>query len=495
MKKFDQVEFFGNGESLHDSITGKSGSFRESLAKLEDGAKPIIAIIRRNALFIDKILSFLAEYLDRDISIPPFIPSPTYNVHDRFNLYIQEVRPLLEGAGIKVEIRDEQLLHIFKKIQDLANDVPETELLRLLGIVCQTSIVGPHWFVFETINACNSDCLYCNIHSPSRLPSKEFLKDRLSFEIFTKIIDDLSKMGVDGITILANGEPLLHPEFSLMAAYGKNNGLMVNFFTNGLLMDEKIAKVLVDAQVDEAFVTISAGSEETYLALHSKQKKGDFYHVINNMTKLQDLKKKTNSDFPKVTGVHVICAANYKETMLMAKQAAQLGFTKLRLALIRLDDHNRRLALTKENILHLQNGLPELENFCAKNGVELWDGYRFQLDHADDPKDWSGNEFVEKGCLVGWGLGLVKANADLSFCCVVKPMANLKTGGSFAEVWHSEFYQKVRTTALKMGEGNQVRFSDNSLLYTPACHHCDNHDINVMLHRRLAETGLDEFMD
>ena len=490
----DPVIIYGNGAGLHDRIALVKGDFAKAQKRIRAKEDIVIGVVRKNAFLLDKILLFVAETIGEKIDPHPFSASPIADIALRYNDYLQNISDLVNSLNIKIKVMDERLIELFEKVQSLAETVSETELLRLLGVICETPIVGPHWFVFETINACNSDCWYCNIHSPTRKPSEKFLADRLPFSVFESIMDDLEHMGIDGVTILANGEPLLHPDFVRMISTAKSKNVMVNFFTNGLLLNRSIANVLVKSQVDEAFVTISAATEKTYLALHSKQKTGDYQRVLDNFAYLRDAKQKHNAPFPKVTGVHVICSENVDETFQMAKQAEQLGFSKLRFALIRLDEHNKRLALTKENISSLRDQLPKLRAFCDESGIELWEGYRFQLENADDPEDWSGDYFVENGCLIGWGLGLVKANADLSFCCVVKPIANLKSGGRFREIWNGNFYQAARVIAKNNLEKSDFSFLDGSALYTSACRHCDNHDINAMLHQRLAQTGLDDFL-
>ena len=490
----DPITFFGETADIHDALAGREGDFDRAVAALTKGAQPKIAVVRKNAFRLHRLLAFLADRMGRTVAPRTFSPSPTGNIAERFQGYLEDFRQICSRADVLVELPDDRLAPLLERIQQLSEDGHEIDLLRLLGIVCDEVFVGPHWFVFETINACNANCYYCNIHSPTRTPGKKFLTDRLPISIFTSICDDLASMGTDGLTILANGEPLLHPDFSRMAQYAKGKDLLVDFFTNGLLLNKKVAHSVVEAGVDAAYVTISAGSESSYLALHSRQKPGDFDRVRKNLKHLQSLKEKSWVTRPEVTGVHVICAPNRYEIMEMARQAAELGFSKLRLALIRLDEYNRDLALSPRDIDHLRKQLPELESFCSDHGIALWEGYRFQLEHADDPEYWSGDAFVSGGCAIGWGLGLIKANADLSFCCVVKPIANLKSGLRFREVWNGDFYRRARIAAKDLASDPDVTFTDDGRLYTTACRHCDNHDINAMLLGRLKETGLEEFL-
>ena len=491
----DQATLFGDQPQLHDRIAGRKGDFDATVTQIRQGAQPVLAIDRRNAFHLSAVFARLAQLLGKPGSIETFSPSPAATIATRFTEYFESLSKACQALGVQIRVHDHRLPLLLDRVQALASTTHEVELLRLLGIVCDTAFVGPHWFVFETINACNADCLYCNIHAPARTPARDFLNRRLPFALFASTCDDLAAMGVDGLTILANGEPLLHPDFSRMAQYAKGKGLLVDFFTNGLLLDQGVARTVVDAGVDAAYVTISAATEPTYLSLHSKQKPGDFEKVLGNLAALRNLKQQQGASFPEVTGVHVICSANYREVLNMAVQAADLGFARLRPALIRLDDFNRELALTPQHIAFLREQLPELESFCREQRIELWDGFRFQLEHADDPRNWSGDAFVRGGCFIGWGLGLIKANADVSFCCVVKPVANLAGGDRFGDIWSGAFYQHARLAAKNLTENRDLTFADGSKLYTPACRHCDNHDINALLHRRLKETELDAFLN
>ena len=490
----NKAKFYGHGGDIHDRIRQVRGNFRENLDRLRSGCTPVIAVHRKNCFHLDRVLSRIADELGRGADVSPFPPSPVNTIADRFRDHLDEMMLTAELSGIETEIDDPRLFELLDRVQSLASSHKETDLLRALGIVCDTVLVGPWWFIFETVNACNSDCLYCNIHSPSRKPSKEFLKDRMPFAIFRDTCDDLTAMGTEGVTILANGEPLLNPDFADMVRYAAQKKFTLNFFTNGLLFNNDIAALCIEHGVHEILVTISAAEESTYLKLHSRQHPGDFQRVLDQFAALRDMKQKAGKQFPEVTGVHVICAPNVHETPAMAKQAAELGFTRLRLALLRVDEHNRSLALTRDQIKTLLEQLPEVEAYCETHGVTLLPGYRFQLEHADDPAHWSGDAFVQNGCYIGFGLGLLKANADASFCCVVKPIANLKQGVRFRDVWNGWFYHEARVAAKRLTDVNDIRFTGDEPLYTDACRHCDNHDINVALHRLLDETGLREFI-
>ena len=192
--------------------------------------------------------------------------------------------------------------------------------------------------------------------------------------------------------------------------------------------------------------------------------------------------------------VNVICDPNAREILAMADLAADLGFDGLRPQLLRVDEFNRHIALDADDVAYLQETLPELEKRCRERGVQLWDSYAFQLGHAgDNPDEWSGDVFVDRGCFIGWGLGLAKANGDLSFCCTVKPVANL-TEGPFGELWRGGLYHSARLAAKDLRRAGDLPMRDGQPLYTDYCHHCDNHDINRRLHEQLSRYDLWRFL-
>lgn len=476
------VTLLGNGPELHDRLAQRAGDFGAALAALADADGVLVSLRRANAFHLGAIVAFACEKRGHRVTAPAFDPHPVATLPGRFAAHMDELRRIARPCGVTIEIDDELLEPLFAHVAAQATADNETDLLRLLGIACDTALVGPHWFVFEVINRCNARCRFCNIHAPSREPGREFLDARLDFAAYEKTIRDLAGMGTDGVTILANGEPTLHPDFGRMITLAREHGLRVNFFTNGLLLDEHKARLVVDSGVDEMFCTISAATADTYAALHADAGRPEWEKLLANLRGLFARRAASGSPKPTAWMVNVICAPNARELLAMAALAADLGFDGLRPQLLRVDDHNRNIALSTADVAYLQSVLPELEQRCRRHGIQLWDAFAFQLGHAgDDPDRWSGAEFVDNGCFIGYALGLAKSDGDLSFCCTVKPVANLAEG-PFATLWSGGLYHRARLAAKDLRRGGELPLRDGRPLYTDACHHCDNHDINRRMH-------------
>jgi MoaA/NifB/PqqE/SkfB family radical SAM enzyme len=485
------VTVLGHAPELHDRLVGRAGAFGELLRELPGADRATIAVRRANVFHLSAIASFVAEQRGLAVDFVALDPHPVGSIDRRFAEHWREVAKRVELCGVELRLDDRLLEPLLAHVAGEAARAREPDLLRLLGIVCDQALVGPHWFVFEIVNRCNARCLYCNIHAPARRPGAAFLDERMPYEFFARTIEDLARLGVDGVTILANGEPLLHPDFARMIVAARQLGLRVNFFTNGLLLDEAMAETIVAAGVDEMFCTISAATPATYAALHADADERDWNRLLANLRRLFARRR---AGKPEAWMVNVICGPNARELPAMVELAADLGFDGLRPQLLRVDEFNRGVALAPDDVAWLRAAQSQVDARCRARGLRLWAPYAFQLRHAgDDPSRWSGDVFWEKGCFIGFALGLAKANGDLSFCCDVKPVANL-ADGSFAELWSGGLYHQARLAAKDLGAAGGLLLRGGATLAGDACLHCDNHDINRRMHELMDRHGMWRFL-
>ncbi|MDP8222695.1 MAG: radical SAM protein [Candidatus Lernaella stagnicola] len=488
------VTLLGNGPELHDRLAGAAGDFSRIEPLLPTADEVLVAARRTNVFHLAAITQYAVERRGGRVEVPPLDPHPVSNLPQRFGQHLSLLQRAAAPYQVRVMIDDAVLPQLLAHVACRADPHNETDLLRVLGVVCDTALVGPHWFVFEVINRCNAHCRFCNIHSPRRQPASDFLNAKLPFAVFESTCRDLARMGTDGVTILANGEPTLHPDFARMITTARDCGLRVNFFTNGLLLDEAKAELVVRDEVDEMFCTVSAATPETYAELHGDAGAPEWRKLLANLRRLFEVRRLAGHGKPTAWMVNVICAPNAREILAMADLAGELGFDGFRPQLLRVDDYNRDLALTPEDVAYLQSVQGELESRLAAKGVELWDSYAPQLRHAgDNPDLWSGDEFIDHGCFVGYSLGLAKSNGDLSFCCTVKPVANL-ADGSFRQHWAGGLYHRARLSAKNLRVAGDLRLLDGKTLYTEACHHCDNHDINRRMHEMMDRYDMWRFL-
>ncbi|MBF0510815.1 MAG: radical SAM protein [Candidatus Omnitrophica bacterium] len=103
----------------------------------------------------------------------------------------------------------------------------------------------PLWLQVETINACNSRCIFCSYPMMKRPPQV------LALEIFEKVIGEYSQMGGGAVSLTPiGGDPLLDPllikRFEVLSRYQNIN--QISFTTNGIAFgkysDEELKFIL-----------------------------------------------------------------------------------------------------------------------------------------------------------------------------------------------------------------------------------------------------------
>lgn len=164
----------------------------------------------------------------------------------------------------------------------------------------------------EPTTKCNLRCPFCE--SP--------LWDRkgmdMSFSDFKKIIDQfpfLTTLLLQGI-----GEPLLCKDFFKMIEYCKRKRIIVGITTNGTLIDEKMAKKLVDFEIGYMIISIDGATAETFEKIKVGAK---FDQVIRNTINL--IEARDNRKRPMILFHFTGTKDNIHELPQVVKLAKDMG--------------------------------------------------------------------------------------------------------------------------------------------------------------------------
>jgi MoaA/NifB/PqqE/SkfB family radical SAM enzyme len=147
-----------------------------------------------------------------------------------------------------------------------------------------TSLCMPVQLQIAMTTRCNLACGYCE----NPLMAKAGLVGDMDFDKYCKLIDQLA--GVQVLSLLGIGEPLLHPRFPEMVRYAasKNWGWHVSTTSNGMLLTEEMGDKLIDAGLHEMRISID-GPDKDYV---EKMRKGaKFDKIVSNF---RAFRRKTN---------------------------------------------------------------------------------------------------------------------------------------------------------------------------------------------------------
>ena len=108
---------------------------------------------------------------------------------------------------------------------------------------------------------CNYSCVHCYCNLPANDSAAR--KREMTFAEIDRISTELVEMGTLFL-LITGGEPLLRPDFRDIWVMLKGKGFLLQLFTNGSLITEKMADFLVEYPAVTTEITLYGGTKETY---------------------------------------------------------------------------------------------------------------------------------------------------------------------------------------------------------------------------------------
>jgi len=312
------------------------------------------------------------------------------------------------------EILSRNLVKKFgKRYQDYRKSYQENIKSKKLSILSNY----PTTVVLELVNRCNLECVMC--YQGFRNDAK---KSTIDLDMLQKIFDDFKQNQLSAL-MLSISEPLLYKDFEKVLHLAKKSNIMdVLLFTNGILLNEKNSKKILNSSVTRLFVSVDGATSETYNKVRipvSERLKGS--------NRLKDLEK------------------NIK------------NFVNMR------DDLHQELPIVRTSFVALDLNLSEKEKFIKK-WIKVVDSVEVQRETSikayDDIK--SGKYKIKKtiknyDCSEPWGQVTIYSDGTVAPCCNTVgrnlPIGNIKKN-TLSEIWNGLEMKKVREGFLKNNPTN-----------------------------------------
>jgi len=117
---------------------------------------------------------------------------------------------------------------------------------------------------WEVTRSCNLNCVHCRAASHRGPYAGE-----LSTGKCLRLIDDIAKDSRP-VIILTGGEPLLRPDIFEIASYGTQKGLRMVMATNGTLVDQAIAKKMIESGIQRVSISIDGPDAKSHDAFRNE---------------------------------------------------------------------------------------------------------------------------------------------------------------------------------------------------------------------------------
>ena len=359
---------------------------------------------------------------------------------------------------------------------------------------------GKHAFTFPNLvqidltNKCNNSCIGCWCNSPllkeKRISGKE-KEETLPYNRIIRLIDELKEHGTNEIYLGGGGEPFMHLNVMKIVEYIKKKGLVCHINTNFTLVNEGIAKKLVDLEVDHIAVSLWAGDSETYVKTHPNQSKKIFYQMEKTLKLIKKLKDEKKQEKPLIKVYDVISSLNYKNVDKMAefvyKTADSVEFTVIDV----VEGKTESLLLNEKQRKNLlERSIKLKEKYKNKKGFVIFrfDQFLKRISNPLSVKGLYDKKSVDSiPCYVGWTFSRILANGNVIPCLKAhkKPMGNILKS-NFNNIFFSKKYNEFRFMAKKYKKNNQFFKCIN-------CYKsCDDLGRNNEIHKQIISLSSDE---
>jgi MoaA/NifB/PqqE/SkfB family radical SAM enzyme len=264
----------------------------------------------------------------------------------------------------------------------------------------------PEIVQIESTNICNAKCVFC--------PRDEMHRKQgvMSFELFTKIVDECVELGITHVRVHNYGEPFIDRRLVEKVAYAKRKGIQeVGMISNGSLITEAVARGMIEAGLDAINISVDASGREVF---ESTRVGLNYDKVIANIERLVRIRAELGRRRPKLI----------------------LSFVR-------------------------QNNSADEQAF-----IEHWKRIADKI-HVTDLHNWAGTlnreSDVNYPCYRPWLTFTVLWDGRVSLCCADfdgrHVLGDLNTS-SIREIWNAEPYVNARRLHLESGGPDICRSCD-----------------------------------
>jgi len=303
----------------------------------------------------------------------------------------------------------------------------------------------------EVTNRCNLHCIMCREQQ-----HHEAIRD-LDLDVFQKlepIFPTLLSAYLYGI-----GEVLTYPHvmemFDMLHHYAVNVGLI----TNGLLIKPDMAEEWVKRGLYKLSISIDGATKETY---ESIRRGASFEALLENITLINELKKKYNTRWPRLTFNFVSMKDTIRELPMLVDLAAEYGAEEVIVSdLIVFFDELKKQVLNYDDPL-CQEYFARSYQRAVQQGVALYlpVPFLFQKKHKNSAHSSNTDcpqSTIINPCTEPWSGFWLTGDGVVTPCCYwMNPMGNLHNK-EFTEIWNNKKYQHLRSIVNTADRHQQCR--------------------------------------
>jgi MoaA/NifB/PqqE/SkfB family radical SAM enzyme len=167
-------------------------------------------------------------------------------------------------------------------------------------LVHSSTLQPPTTLMLELTNACNLACIMCR--NPTMKREKGFMPEH----IIDKALQEGKELGIKNVALYTTGESLYYKNITNIIKQSKSYGYYTYLTSNGLLLNEKKSKELIESGLDSIKISIDGTNKEEYEKIRIG---GKFERLIKNLEDLHQLREEMKSSM-KIYAAAIITKVN-----------------------------------------------------------------------------------------------------------------------------------------------------------------------------------------
>jgi MoaA/NifB/PqqE/SkfB family radical SAM enzyme len=322
----------------------------------------------------------------------------------------------------------------------------------------KNGISRPYECRINPTNKCNLACLTCVSRGrPLYDKSKE-----LSEKEYRRIVREAVKMGVKRFDICGGGEPFCRKDTVRIMEEIKTYGGVGTVSTNGTLINEKIARKIVEINWDE--IRFSINGPNSKIDDYLRGVKGVFKKSLDAITRIVKYKKRFGKSKPSLVLMPVITSKNYDKLIDFVKLAVELEMNSVILQPFMsglLEDASGLSIQYRKKIAESLKLKGEQERILAEN-AEIAKNYAEKLgvDHNFDfllsskvthgvdkiikeESEKYTHELLSIPCYMPWWDLDINAEGGVAICPRMSERIDIR-GKRLVDVWNSKQFASFR---------------------------------------------------
>lgn len=247
-------------------------------------------------------------------------------------------------------------------------------------------LLPPVYVTVDPTDICNHGCPWCissQIQESDNTTLKKELMESLGEFLgkWRRKVDDLHMASVKAVVLAGGGEPLANKStidfVKVLSENYKKYGLEYSIITNGELLTDKIAEIVMNSASWIGF-SVDAGDTESHKLQHAPKKKNvdNFKIIIDNIKMMCDMKKDVNKRISRVNDKELnvgykfnIHPYSYKTMLEAARIAKEIGCNQIQFKPTYVD--NPEELFTPEIIQESQNNISKCRELYEDDNFKV----------------------------------------------------------------------------------------------------------------------------